>query len=56
MKRPSGPAAVLQYADASQTERVTVSEAYLDSYIRRFEERFTQVQFATGIWLFAQFL
>lgn len=45
MKRPSGPAAVLQYADASQTERVTVSEAYLDSYIRRFEERFTQVQF-----------
>ena len=45
MKKPSGPAAVLQYADASQTDRVTVSEAYLDSYIHRFEQRFTQVQF-----------
>ena len=45
MKKPSGPVAVLQYADASQTDRVTVSEAYLDSYIHRFEQRFTQVQF-----------
>ena len=45
MKKPSGPAAVLQYADASQTDRVTVSEAYLDSYIQSFEQRFTQVQF-----------
>lgn len=45
MKKLSDPAAVLQYADVSQTDRVTVSEAYLDSYIHRFEERFTQVQF-----------
>lgn len=45
MKKPGDPAAVLQYADASQMERVTVTEAYLASYLHRFEERFTQVQF-----------
>lgn len=45
MKKQLGPADVLQFADAAQTEKVRISDSYLDSYIRQFEQRFAQVQY-----------
>ncbi len=45
MKNIDNPAEVLKYLDVAQIESVEMSDTYLESYVKRFEQRFAQEQF-----------